>query len=103
MNAAKVTGPIVISDRLTAAGFRLAGIETVVATAEDVARHVRAAVVRGQPVVLTADLATHIPDQELTRMIRLGDPPLAIIPDVSGHGQIPDLSGRVRQALGVEA
>lgn len=97
-----ITGPIVISDRLTAAGFRLAGLETAIATAKDVAVHVRAAIRRQQPVLLTADLAAHMSDEELAGMIRRAHPPLAIIPDVSGHGESPELAGRVKRALGVE-
>ncbi|MEE4295858.1 MAG: V-type ATP synthase subunit F [Wenzhouxiangella sp.] len=95
-------GPIVISDRLTAAGFRLAGLETAIASAEDVANQVRAAVRRQQPVLLTADLAAHMSDEELAAIIRHARPPLAIIPDVSGHGESPELASRVKRALGVE-
>ncbi|MFP4335327.1 MAG: V-type ATP synthase subunit F [Wenzhouxiangella sp.] len=94
--------PVVISDRLTAAGFRLAGLETVVATPDDVGGQVQAVLQRGRPILLTADLAAALPQAALAAIIRQARPPLAVVPDVSGHGDSPDLAGRVRQALGVE-
>jgi len=94
--------PLVIGDRLTSAGFRLAGLDTVVATAEDVVARVRSAAKNRQPILLTADLAARIPAEELEEIIRQARPPLAIVPDVSGHGDGPDLAARVRRALGVE-
>ncbi|WP_203594799.1 V-type ATP synthase subunit F [Wenzhouxiangella limi] len=91
-----------ISDRLTAAGFRLAGLETAVATPEDVREQLRAALRGHRPILLTADLAEHLPPDELAGIIRRARPPLAVVPDVSGHGRSPDLAGRVHRALGVE-
>lgn len=102
MDVPAVVSPVVISDRLTAAGFRLAGLETTVATPEDVREKLQAAVRRQRPILLTADLAEHLPAEELARQIRMARPPLAVVPDVSGHGHSPDLAGRVRRALGVE-
>ncbi|TVS14013.1 MAG: hypothetical protein EA419_00465 [Wenzhouxiangella sp.] len=94
--------PIVISDRVTAAGFRLAGLETLVTEPGQVREQLRQALRTGRPVLLTADLAEQVPAEELARVIRRARPPLAVIPDVSGHGHAPDLAGKVRRALGVE-
>ncbi len=102
MDLPAVIRPVVISDRLTAAGFRLAGLETMVVTPEDVREKLRAALRGRRPVLLTADLAEHVPGEELAGHIRRARPPLAVVPDVSGHGHSPDLAGRVRRALGVE-
>lgn len=94
--------PVVISDRVTAAGFRLAGLDVRVTEPDQVRAQLRQALRAGQPVLLTADLAEQLPAEELARAIRRARPPLAVIPDVSGHGQAPDLAGKVRRALGVE-
>lgn len=94
--------PVVISDRVTAAGFRLAGLDVWVTEPDQVRAQLRQALRAGQPVLLTADLAEQLPAEELARAIRRARPPLAVIPDVSGHGQAPDLVGKVRRALGVE-
>lgn len=94
--------PVVISDRVTAAGFRLAGLDVWVTEPDQVRAQLRQALRAGQPVLLTADLAEQLPAEELARAIRRARPPLAVIPDVSGHGQAPDLAGKVRRALGVE-
>ncbi|MEE4637128.1 MAG: V-type ATP synthase subunit F [Wenzhouxiangella sp.] len=102
MDRQAVMRPVVISDRLTAAGFRLAGLDTTLATPETVGEKLNAALRGRQPVLLTADLAAHLPADQLTAIIRRAQPPLAVVPDVSGHGSIPDLAGSVRRALGVE-
>ncbi len=94
--------PVVISDRVTAAGFRLAGLDVWVTEPYQVRAQLRQALRAGQPVLLTADLAEQLPAEELARAIRRARPPLAVIPDVSGHGQAPDLADKVRRALGVE-
>lgn len=93
---------MVISDRVTAAGFRLAGLETVVTEPDQVREQLREALRSGRPTLITADLAERVPAAELDRAIRRARPPLAVIPDVSGHGVLPDLAGKVRRALGVE-
>lgn len=102
MAPSAVIRPLVISDRLTAAGFRLAGMETVLATPDNLRERLHAALRGRQPILLTADLAEQLPAAELAAIIRRAHPPLAVVPDVSGHGASPDLAAKVRQALGVE-
>lgn len=102
MASCTVVRPVVISDRLTAAGFRLAGLETTLATPDNVREQLHAALRGQRPILLTADLAEQLPAAELAQIIRLARPPLAVVPDLSGHGSSPDLAGRVRRALGVE-
>lgn len=94
--------PLVISDRLTAAGFRLAGMETRVTVPDQAAKVFREALVEGRPILMTAELAARVPSGELERAIIQARPPVALLTDLSGHLDAPDMTGKVRRALGVD-
>jgi vacuolar-type H+-ATPase subunit F/Vma7 len=95
--------PILISDRLTAAGFRLAGLRPLVTAPADAAGVFREALATGGPVMITAGLAAHVPPALLDKAIRAADPPVAVIPDIARTTEPPDMAELVRRALGVEA
>lgn len=94
--------PILISDRLTAAGFRLAGVRPLVTAPEDAAALFRETLALGGPVMITAALAAHVPAAQLHKAISAADPPVAVIPDVARTVEPADMSEQVRRALGVE-
>jgi len=102
MAADPMTQPIVIADRLTAAGFRLAGLRPLVTPPEDAAAVFAEALGHGGPVMITAALAGHVPAAQLSRAIRAADPPVAVIPDMTRSVEPADMSREVRRALGVE-
>jgi vacuolar-type H+-ATPase subunit F/Vma7 len=95
--------PILISDRLTAAGFRLAGVRPLVTAPEDVAAVFREALALQGPVMITAALAERLPRSVLEKAIKSADPPVAVIPDVVRRTEPADMADKVRRALGVEA
>jgi vacuolar-type H+-ATPase subunit F/Vma7 len=95
--------PILISDRLTAAGFRLAGLRPLVTAPEDAGAVFREALALGGPVIITAALAAHVPAAQLEKAIRAADPPVAVIPDIVRSAEPADMGELVRRALGVEA
>lgn len=97
-----VTVPVFIGDRLTAAGFRLAGLRPLVTSPDEVAEVFREALDAGGPIFITASCAGHLPPATLDRAVTAASPPVAVIPDFAGGGEPRDLSRRVRQALGVE-
>jgi vacuolar-type H+-ATPase subunit F/Vma7 len=94
--------PILISDRLTAAGFRLAGVRPLVTAPEDVAAVFREALALGGPVLITAALAARLPPAVLEKAVSTADPPVAVIPDVARKAEPADMAEQVRRALGVE-
>lgn len=94
--------PTLISDRLTAAGFRLAGVRPLVTTPEDVATVFRDALARKGPVLITAALAQRLPRAQLEKAISTADPPVAVIPDIARTVEPADMAEKVRRALGVE-
>lgn len=94
--------PILISDRLTAAGFRLAGLRPLVTAPQDAAAVFREALALGGPVLITAALAARVPPAQLEKAISAADPPVAVIPDIVRTVEPANMAHLVRRALGVE-
>jgi vacuolar-type H+-ATPase subunit F/Vma7 len=101
MNAHAVS-TVFIGDELSAAGYRLTGIETVTPAPDDVGAALDDARKRARLVILTADLARHVPAAELEAALLEEAPALAIVPDVLTRTPPPDLAKRLRSALGIE-
>lgn len=97
MNAA-----IFIGDELTAAGFRLTGIESIVASPEHAGTVLADARTRAALVIMTAELAHHVPQAALESALLAETPTLALVPDVLFRREPPDLSRRLRRVLGIE-
>jgi vacuolar-type H+-ATPase subunit F/Vma7 len=95
--------PVLIADRLTAAGFRLAGVRPLVTAPEDAAAVFREVLALKGPVMITAELARHVPQAQLAKAIGAADPPVAVIPDIVRRAEPADMAAKVRRALGVEA
>jgi vacuolar-type H+-ATPase subunit F/Vma7 len=98
-----MTRPIVISDRLTAAGFRLAGARPVVVDPAEVTTAFREALALKGPVMITAAMARHLPPTLLDSAVTRASPPVAVIPDIARAVEPADMAEKVRRALGVEA
>lgn len=94
---------VYVGDEVTAAGFRLAGVDTRVASSGDAAESLRSALADGPDCVLFAGtLADFVPPATLAAALAAGKPLFAVIPDVRGSGRPPDLARTVRNALGIE-
>ena len=96
-----MSAAIFIGDELTAAGFRLVGIETVVP--DDAGAALRDARRRAGLVIITAELAERIPAAELEAAMLAEAPVLAILPDVLLRASPPDLGKKLRSVLGIES
>jgi vacuolar-type H+-ATPase subunit F/Vma7 len=94
---------IFIGDELSAAGFRLIGIETIVPKPHEVSAALEDARKRAALVIITAELAERVPAAELEAVIMAETPALAIIPDVLLRQHPPDLSKKLRSVLGIES
>jgi vacuolar-type H+-ATPase subunit F/Vma7 len=97
-----MSAAIFIGDELTAAGFRLTGIETIVPAAKDVGGAFDDARARAGLIIITAELARAIPAAALEAARLAETPALAIVPDVRFTAEPPDLSGRLRRVLGID-
>lgn len=96
--------PVFIGDEVTAAGWRLAGLDTCVPdTPSEAARALARARAGGASLVLlSAEYAAHVPEDRLHRAIASASPPVAIVPDAPGRAAVPDLAARVRSRIGLE-
>jgi vacuolar-type H+-ATPase subunit F/Vma7 len=97
-----MSAAIFIGDELSATGFRLSGIETIVPAVDGVGLALRDARTRAALVVMTADLAQHVPASELEAALLAETPIVAVIPDVLFRAPLPDLARRLRAVLGIE-
>ena len=97
-----MSNAIFIGDELSAAGFRLTGIETMVPAPENARAALADARKRAGLVIMTAELAARVPAAELEAAMLAEAPTLAILPDVLFHGEPPDLGKKLRSVLGIE-
>ena len=91
-----------IGDELTGAGFRLAGIRVVEATADVVEEVFRRALEDAPLIMLTAEVADTLPAALVEAAVGRADPPVAIVPAAGAGPSLPDMEREVRAALGVE-
>ena len=92
-----------IGDEATAAGYRLAGAEVRVPTAEEAAEVLRRAHAADTDLILlSAEFAAALPPAELEAAVQGDRPLVAIVPDVYGRHPPPDVARDVRLALGIE-
>lgn len=98
-----MSGIVFIGDELTATGLRLAGIEVIVAPPAEVASALEAATRRARVVLLSSAVAKHVPAAVLEAALSAPEPLLAIVPEVRGLFALPDIAGRLKATLGIEA
>jgi len=91
-----------IGDELSATGFRLTGVKPVVAAPDAAAAALYDVRMQAALVIMTAELARHVPAAELEAALIAETPALAIIPDVRMRTSLPDLARKLRRALGIE-
>jgi vacuolar-type H+-ATPase subunit F/Vma7 len=92
----------VICDEATALGWRLAGARVEVPPADAVAGAWRECLAHAQLVLITAGLAEHLPQDQLSAAIEACRPPVLVIPDLRHAHEPPDLAQQVDRALGIQ-
>ena len=92
-----------IGDELSAAGFRLAGIEVRTPAPGGERATFEAARQRAALVLITAELAARLPRALLSQALAAVAPLTLIVPDVCQRCMPPDLGRLVRTQLGIEA
>lgn len=98
-----MTAPVFIGDEVTATGYRLAGARTIVPLPGDAPKAFEAAREAAELLLITASCAAEIPEWQLERAVRTGDPLVLLVPDAGGHVMPVDLSIEVDRALGIES
>jgi vacuolar-type H+-ATPase subunit F/Vma7 len=97
------TPALFLGDELSAAGFRLGGIDTRTPPAGEEAAYFERARQEALFVLITADLAARLPPAVLQQALNAGRPLVAVLPDVRGRTAPPDLAAALRRQLGMEA
>jgi vacuolar-type H+-ATPase subunit F/Vma7 len=96
--------PVFIGDEVTAAGYRLAGLDARVAGAAEATPAFLQALREAPPLLLvTAECAATLPPEALDAALARLDPPVVVVPDAGNRVPPPDLLARVRAALGIVA
>jgi vacuolar-type H+-ATPase subunit F/Vma7 len=96
--------PVFIGDEVTAAGYRLAGLDTRVVAVAGAPQAFAQALREAPPLLLiTAECAAALPADALDAALARLEPPVAIVPDAANRAQPPDLLARVRAGLGITA
>lgn len=93
----------VIADELTAALFRLAGGQVLIAEPRRLERDFAAALESSAVVMITAEVAAQLPATVLERALSAAQPLTMVIDDARERRAPPDLVARTRRILGVEA
>ncbi len=94
---------VYIGDEVTAAGFRLAGLEAQVTDAGGAGEALRAALAGDDDCVLfSGQLTGHVPPALLQQALEGIEPVFAVVPDIRGLAAPPDLVREVRNALGID-
>lgn len=90
---------VIISDEVSALGWRLAGAQPLIADEQSVEERLAEARQRADLVFITADLAKRLPESVLSTALLAEKPLLAVI---SGRGsEAPDLEQEVKHVLGI--
>jgi vacuolar-type H+-ATPase subunit F/Vma7 len=94
--------PCYVGDEVTAAGFRLAGVATIVPDRGHETEALASACAQYALVLLCAAVAQRIEPRVLGAALAGLVPPVALLPDVQGAARVPDLAARVAQTLGLQ-
>lgn len=93
---------VLIADRITALGFRLAGVKVLLAEDQAaVAAQFADALGDSDLVLITSPLAGQLPARVLQEAIKAASPAVQVLPVVTQTGAILDVKNLVLRSLGV--
>jgi vacuolar-type H+-ATPase subunit F/Vma7 len=92
---------VVISDEVGALGWRLAGAQPIIAEEDNIQQRLAEARRGADLVLITADLAKHLPDSVLSAALLAQKPLIAVIAGLPGGSEPPDLEQEVKHVLGI--
>ena len=95
--------PIYLGDEVTAAGYRLAGVQVRVPAPGEAGAVFAEALALAPLVLVSSAVATHVDAAQLRAALTALQPLVLIVPDARGEVMRPDLAARLRGQLGMEA
>lgn len=94
--------PLFIGDEVTAAAYRLAGLDTQVVAATAAEAALQQARTQERPLILiTAECAAAIAASRLDAALAAFRPPILIVGDAADRVALPDFARRARAVLGI--
>lgn len=90
-----------IGDEVSAAGYRLCGIDARVAVGGNALSLVTQACEHASLVLVASSVARNIPEKELDKLLENIQPPVLVVPDVRGTRDVPDIARRIHNQLGM--
>ena len=96
-----MAAPIYLGDEVSAAGFRLAGLQARVPARGEEAAALSGARANAPLVLVSATVAARIAEGELRAALAALTPLVLIVPDIDGATPVPDLALRLRRQLGL--
>jgi vacuolar-type H+-ATPase subunit F/Vma7 len=91
----------IIADEITAVGWRLVGAQVQTSDAGTVSDCLRVALSDADLVLITAELASAMPDSQLQEALLSERPLVLVMADLKHEREPPDIQDEVRRALGV--
>jgi vacuolar-type H+-ATPase subunit F/Vma7 len=95
--------PLYLGDEVSAAGYRIAGVATMVPAAGAEAAALYEALAVAPLVLVSTAVAAHIPEAALHAAQARPTPLIIVVPDILTDAAVPDVAGRLRTQLGLEA
>ena len=95
--------PCYLGDEVSAAGYRLAGLEAIVPDPGGESAALREGLAIAPLVLVSAAVAAHIPETKLHAAQARLAPLILVVPDILTDAAVPDVAGRLRTQLGLEA
>ena len=90
-----------IGDEVSAAGYRLCGVEVHIANESNALALIREACKRASLVLVGSSTAQNLHAAELDDLLANIQPPVLVVPDVSGRHAVPDIASKVNKQLGL--
>lgn len=94
---------VFIGDEVSAAGYRLAGATVFSPSAHDALDVFERAHGHADVMMITAEIARHIPTPRLDEALAAAAPLVIVVGDVMARTTPPNLEDRVRTILGLDA
>jgi vacuolar-type H+-ATPase subunit F/Vma7 len=90
-----------IGDEVSAAGFRLCGIDVHITDGKDVMSLINQARERASLVLVSSSAVQDLNRAELDALLSSIEPAVLIVPDVRGLNDVPDIVPRIHKQLGM--
>jgi vacuolar-type H+-ATPase subunit F/Vma7 len=90
-----------IGDEITAAGYRLCGIDVHIADRSNALSLIKQACESASLVLIGSSTADYLPAAELGSLMASISPAVLVVPDVAGRQAVPDITTLIHKQLGM--